>query len=248
VRVFGRGPVHDPERDASLFVQGEMGDRDRRRFEAHLLACEECWREVQRSRAGRALAERARELSPPGLRQDIRAAVAMSEAPPRRRPRVLVPLVAASALALVGSGILVADLVRGHAPTQPRAIAAALSSFRSARPPLAKPTVHTPPDLGTAGLVLVDSGRASLGGLPVDEFWFTTGSTRVVLFLASVRFPEAVGATERAGTLHGWRAAEDGVHLVCADSPVSYLLMSRDVSLVHRAEAALRRPAAAPGG
>jgi hypothetical protein len=77
--------------------------------------------------------------------------------------------------------------------------------------------------------------------MPVDVFWFAKGTTKVILFLSSERFPEAVGAQDRAGAVHGWRAADDGVHLVCADSPVSYLLMSRDGSLADRAESALRQ-------
>jgi len=82
--------------------------------------------------------------------------------------------------------------------------------------------------------------------MPVDVFWFTNGRTKVVLFLSSERFPEAIGAQERGGAIHGWRAADDGVHLVCADSPVSYLLMSRDASLVDRAEPVLRLQAISP--
>jgi len=77
--------------------------------------------------------------------------------------------------------------------------------------------------------------------MPVDVFWFTNGRTKVVLFLSAERFPEAIGAQERAGAVHGWRAADDGVQLVCADTPVSYLLMSRDGSLANRAESALRQ-------
>jgi hypothetical protein len=82
--------------------------------------------------------------------------------------------------------------------------------------------------------------------MPVDVFWFTDGRTKVVLFLSSERFPEAIGAQERSGAVHGWRAADDGVHLVCADSPLSYLLMSRDGSLVDRAESALRQQTTYP--
>ena len=75
----------------------------------------------------------------------------------------------------------------------------------------------------------------------MDVFWFTDGKTKVELFLSASRFPEAAGATERAGTVHGWEASEEGVRLVCADSPLSYLLMSRDSALVQRAEAVLRQ-------
>jgi hypothetical protein len=50
----------------------------RRRFEAHLLACEPCWQEVVLGRRGRQLAETARDLAPPQLREDIRAAAIAS--------------------------------------------------------------------------------------------------------------------------------------------------------------------------
>jgi hypothetical protein len=77
--------------------------------------------------------------------------------------------------------------------------------------------------------------------MAVDVFWFADGPKKVVLILSSERFPEAIGAQKRAGAVHGWRAADDGVHLVCADSPISYLLMSRDGSVVQSAEVALRQ-------
>ncbi len=241
MRIPGRGHVHDPERNAALYVQGEMPERSRRRFESHLLGCEQCWNEVQEARAGRAVAERGRELSPPGLREDVRAAVAMSEAPGRRKVRILVPATVAVLAGLVASGLLLGGLFRGGGPAQPRPIAAALASFRSDQAPGPAPSLHAPPDLSPAGLQLLGSGRSSLGGMPVDVFWFTNGRTKVVLFLSGERFPEAIGAQERAGAVHGWRAADDGVQLVCADTPVSYLLMSRDGSLANRAESALRQ-------
>jgi anti-sigma factor RsiW len=243
MRILRRGDVHKPERDAALYVQGEMPERSRRRFESHLLRCEQCWNEVQQARAGRAVAERGRELSPSGLREDVRAAVAMSEAPGRRRVRILAPVTAAILAGLAVLGLLLGGLLRGGGPAQPGPIAAALASFRSDQAPASAPTLQAPPDLSAAGLHLLGGGRSSLGGMPVDAFWFTDGRTKVVLLLGSERFPEAVGAQERAGAVHGWRAADDGVHLVCADSPVSYLLMSRDGSLLDRAEFALRQRA-----
>ena len=38
---------HDPERMAAAYLAGELGPRQRERFEAHMLACDECWREVK---------------------------------------------------------------------------------------------------------------------------------------------------------------------------------------------------------
>jgi len=241
VRILRRAHVHDPERDAAVYVQGEMPERSRRRFESHLLGCEECWGEVQQARAGRAVAERGRELSPPELREDVRAAVSMSEAPGRHRVRILVPLMAAVVAGLAASGLLLSGLLRSGAPAQPRPIASALASFRSGNVPATAPTLHAAPDLSAAGLRLLSGSRSSLGGMAVDVFWFADGPKKVVLILSSERFPEAIGAQKRAGAVHGWRAADDGVHLVCADSPISYLLMSRDGSVVQSAEVALRQ-------
>ncbi len=237
--LLRRTPAHDPEGGAALYVQGEMGDRARRRFETHLLACEKCWSEVQQARAGRELAERGRELSPASLREDVRSAVALTEARARRRIRMLLPA-AAVTVTLVASAILVTGVIRSGPPGQPGPIAAALESFRSEEPHPHVTTLYAAPDLETAGLALMDSGRTSIGGLTVDVFWFTDGRIKLVLFLSPGRFPEAVGATERNGTVHGWTATADGVRLACADSPVSYLLMSRDAALVQRAESALR--------
>lgn len=237
-----RAHPHDPERDAALYIQGEMPERSRRWFESHLVGCERCWKEVQQARSGRAVAERGRELSPPGLREDVRAAVAMSEASGGRRFRILVPVVAAALAGLVVSGLALGDLFGGgRPPVQPRPIASALASFRSDQVPASALTRHAPPDLSAAGLQLLGGGRSSLGGIAVDVFWFTNGRSKVVLFLSSERFPEAVGARDRAGAVHGWRAADGGVHLVCADSPISYLLMSRDGSLANRADSLLRQ-------
>ena len=71
---FGRLP-HDPERNAAEYVSGELPRRARRWFEAHLLHCEDCWREVLLGRLGRRVAEEAREQAPAGLRDRVRATV-----------------------------------------------------------------------------------------------------------------------------------------------------------------------------
>jgi hypothetical protein len=55
-----------------------MAARARRWFERHLLDCDDCWREVLLGRFGRRIAEDAREPVPMGLRDRVRAAVALS--------------------------------------------------------------------------------------------------------------------------------------------------------------------------
>jgi anti-sigma factor RsiW len=74
---IGRRP-HDPERNAAEYVTGELSGRARRWFEAHLLRCEDCWREVLLGRVGRRVAEEAREQAPAGLRDRVRASVQLT--------------------------------------------------------------------------------------------------------------------------------------------------------------------------
>jgi hypothetical protein len=69
---------HDPEINATLYVSGELTRRMRHWFEAHLLECEDCWREVWLARLGRRVAEHAREAAPGSLRDGVRAVVHLS--------------------------------------------------------------------------------------------------------------------------------------------------------------------------
>lgn len=81
---------HDSERSAAEFVSGELRGRALRWFHAHLLECEDCWREVLLGRLGHRVATDVREAAPSGLRDRVRALVTLesSEAQtPRRRRR-----------------------------------------------------------------------------------------------------------------------------------------------------------------
>jgi hypothetical protein len=68
--------AHDPERNAALYVSGELPSRVKRWFESHLLDCEDCWREVLFGRTGRRLAQDDRVLAPAELMDRVRASVA----------------------------------------------------------------------------------------------------------------------------------------------------------------------------
>lgn len=78
MRGWSRRRPHDPERSAAEYVSGELSRRARRWFEAHLLHCEDCWREVLLGRLGRRVAEEAREQAPADLRDRVRAAVQLT--------------------------------------------------------------------------------------------------------------------------------------------------------------------------
>jgi hypothetical protein len=248
VRGSRRGTVHAPEEAAARYIEGGGGRRWRQRFEAHLLECEDCWREVRAARAGRSLAERARELAPASLREDVRAAISLSGIGPwRRRAGLLRGASVLMALAVTAGAVTLVGSLRKD--EQPSSIRAALATYRSDRLPAVGP-VRSAPDLASAGLQVLGGGHQSLDGVTTDVFRFVDRQgNRIFVFLANRAFPEASGATERAGTVHGWEAVADGVHMVCADAPVSYLVMGAEPSLVERAEDALRdRPPVRSGG
>src|SRR5260370_19973889 len=91
----GAAMSHHPEQLAAAYLT-TMRPRARRRFEAHLLACEPCWQEVSLARRGRQLAATARDVAPAELRDDIRAALPAAT-PPAASPPPLRPNVAAAA-------------------------------------------------------------------------------------------------------------------------------------------------------
>src|SRR5258708_9297804 len=84
--IPGAAMSHHPGQLAAAYLT-TMRPRARRRFEAHLLACEPCWQEVSLARRGRQLAETARDIAPAGLREDIPAAVAAAATLPSASPR-----------------------------------------------------------------------------------------------------------------------------------------------------------------
>src|SRR5260370_17785937 len=71
------------------FLAGELDPAAARRWDAHLLECEQCWQAVREDRAGRQAAQLLRRPAPPGLADRVAFAVAVA-APgpaPRRRAR-----------------------------------------------------------------------------------------------------------------------------------------------------------------
>jgi hypothetical protein len=214
---------HDPERMAAAYLAGELGRRQQERFEAHMLACDDCWREVGLGRQGRALAESMREVAPQRLRERVRATVAATP-PPRRRasmPGVLAATVAVL-VAVVAGGLVVAQ-----PPTQPPAIAAAVAGYRTGAP--AWVGVPEPPPARQLGdLQWHASGRGELAGLPVLAHTYQDAAGhRVVLLRADRRFPEAAGARLMPGGAT-WIAEVDGVVVFCADRPAPSLVVGQD--------------------
>ena len=219
---------HDPELSAAAYVSGEMRRRERRRFEAHLLGCEECWREVSIGWRGRTLVEASREVAPAGLRDEIRATLSVTSHP-SRVPRRLA--LATAAMILVAFSIF--SVVEISARHQPAAIAVALTAARTDTLASRGPSRREPPDLSHEGMRLVMGERVDLAGLTSDAFMYRDAvGESVFLFVSDSQFPTASGATSHAAGGNGWQAQSDGMTLVCGDRPVNYLVISANPSLV----------------
>ena len=225
---------HDPPQAAAAYLGGELGRRQRERFQAHLLACEACWGEVQAARRGQALAESVREVTPHHVRDRIRATVEVVPAGRRRWAVGWAGLAAVTVAAVVVGGLLVA----GRQPTQPATIAAAVASYREGgatwRGPADPPRIRQVGDLRWRG-----SGRGTLGGLPeVAHTYQDPAGDRVVLLQADRSFPTAVGAHHPAGS-DTWMSEVEGVVLFCADRPAPSLVVGQDRAQVLVAAARL---------
>jgi Putative zinc-finger len=213
---------HDPERMAAAYLAGELGRRQRERFEAHVLECDDCWREVGLGRRGRALAESMREVAPQRLRERVRVTVAATLPARRGRRRGVLVAVTAVVAVVVAGGLLLAQQ-----PTQPPAIAAAVAGYRTGAP--AWPGAATPPAARRLGdLTWQASGRGQVDGLPVLAHSYQDAAGHRVVWLRAERvFPEAAGARLMAGGAT-WIAEVDGVVLFCADRPAPSLVVGQD--------------------
>jgi putative zinc finger protein len=239
--VIGRR-THDPERSAAAYVSGEMRQRERRRFEAHLLVCEECWREVSLGWRGRGRAEASREIAPAGLRDEIRAALSI-EPHSSRLPRRLV--LGTTAVVLIVLSIFSAEEIRDR--HQPPTIAAAVAAAHTETLASRGPSTREPPDLSSQGLRLIMGERVDLAGLTSDAFMYRDeAGESVLLFVSGSPFPVARGATPRTAGGEGWRAQSEGMTLVCGDRPVNYLVISENPSLVGPVEHMITTTNASP--
>jgi hypothetical protein len=224
--------THDPDRNAARYLAGTMSGRARKAFEQHMIGCEECWREVEIGRRGRALAESARELAPQRLREMVRASVAA--APPSKRRAAtrarLAALTAAGALAL-GTVFIALQ------PAQPQEIEAILSDYRGAEPLDQGAPRTLPTTLGDLDLTEVKRGRVGDMSLVVHEYADLAGHV-VRVYQSNTTFPVAEGA-EHDATGATWSATLDGAVLFCADRPVPSLVVGDDRAEVRLAAAEL---------
>jgi hypothetical protein len=236
---------HDPERLAAAYLT-TMRPRARLRFDAHLLACEPCWQEVSLARRGRQLAETARDVAPPELRDDIRAAVtaaALPSASARPARRIAVAAIMALAVAM-GAAVVVRPWPHirpaPDASASPAIIAAAVASYHANRLPGTAVPAAPAPQLTPLNLDLMGAARGEFNGMAVTVFAYATPSgARLTIVRSSQPFPEASEARELGGPEGAWTLRSGGVTIICAQGTHAMLLLGSDPTLVRQAGAFL---------
>jgi hypothetical protein len=212
---------HEPERTAAAYLAGDLSRRRKRLFEEHILECEDCWREVEAARRGRAVAEAARELAPQSLRERVRASVASleSESIPRLWPRLTV-------LVSVGLVALVVFALGQLRSSQPETIDSILGSFEEDERIGAPEDATLPDRLGDLKLSSVTHGEIE-GMVVVVHSYEDPAGHRVDVYQSTESFPVAAGA-EHSSDGRTWRATSEGLVLFCADEPTPSLVVGDD--------------------
>ena len=231
--------THDAELKAAAYLGGEFTSEEREAFEAHLLECEECWREVESATRGRRAAERVREVAPGHLRERVRyALVSRDEGPDRRPPRMR--LLLAAAVFVVVAGALSVWVVPNRGSGEPAVMDAAVAGYAASRLPGASTPADPGPDLSEIRLTAVGAGAGDLAGLPVDAYAFRdqTGR-RLMVYIGHRPFPMADGARTLNGTEGPWLARHEGTSVLCARYPHELLIVGKDETLVRDAAKAL---------
>ena len=221
---------HDPERNAAAYLGGLLSTRRRRKFESHIVECEDCWREVDSGRKGRAVAESGRELAPQVLRERVRAAVESVTPKPKRRW-------AFGAVALAAAAMIVGFLYLGGRPDQPETIESVLATFEAERTighPIEPMLPHKLEDLT---LTRSEAGRFE-GLRATAHYYVDQAGHEVVVYQAEKEWPVALGA-EHDSESHTWEAEADDLTLFCASDPAPFLIVGDDAGEVHLAAATL---------
>src|SRR5258707_10946294 len=185
---------HDGEhRLLAAFLAGDLDPAAARRWDEHLLECEQCWRAVREDRAGRQAAQVVRGPGPPGLADRVAFAVEVAAAgrgavqalsrphgrsrrPGRHGRRLRWRLAVAGALAASLVITLVPALLLGGRPIRsvPKAVAAVARYAQTIPPPARPHQAHSgggaaprgggPPARVAAGGPRVGAGRRRAGG------------------------------------------------------------------------------------
>jgi Putative zinc-finger len=219
--------THDPA-TAAAYVSGELTGEAHAEFENHLLACEECWSEVETGRRGRELVERAREVAPEHLRLRI---AALADGPRRRRRTVATVIAVAACLAA-----LIAVVFTVVNRSSPAPLEAAVAGYRSDRLPGSRIPAVPAPDLSGIGLTQTAAGAGDLAGVPVTAYAYRDDTGRRLLIYVGERpFVTPKQAEHYGDADASWVSHYDGVSVLCSRSPHVTLVVGQDEKQVHAA-------------
>lgn len=174
---------------SGAYAVDALDEHERAQFERHLAECADCRAEVDSLRgAAASLAETTQTTPPPQLRADVLSAIKtvrpLPPLPPQehgqhagrgRRFRSL--LVAAAAVAVVGTGAVVTQPWHDDQSPVDQVIAAADAQHSTAKVDGAKLTVYRSESLGKAALVTDDMPAAADG--KVYELWLQVDGAMV---------------------------------------------------------------------
>jgi hypothetical protein len=231
------------------FLAGQLGAADARRWDEHLLECEQCWRAVREDRAGRQAAELLRRPAPAGLADRIAFTVEVAAAsrpaarPPGRpgRRQAWWRLAGAGTLAAGLAVTLLLVLLPGGRQTQsmPAAVTAVARYAQAVPPPAREQPAHPG---GLAAPVQV--GRpvtVTVGGQQIVMRTWRLGGTEAVVAVSGQPFPMPPGAASMSGAGMAWFARLGKLGLYCLNGHQSELVAA-PVPMTELATLAARLP------
>jgi len=214
----------------AAYVSGELvDDSAHTAFEAHLLACEDCWSEVEAGRCGRELVERAREAAPDQLRERI-----LTMTVPRAHGRRPLLLSAAAACLAVVVAAIVAGVALHRGPEEP--VAAAVAGYRTEQLPGSGMPENPAPDLSRLGFAATAAGTGRLAGTPATAYAYRDQlGRRLLLYIGSRPFFTPHEVAEYADPDASWLTHEQGIAVLCGRHPHVTLVVGQDDQLVREA-------------
>jgi anti-sigma factor RsiW len=237
---------HDPEQLAGRWLGAAMNNRQRRRYEAHLLECETCWQEITLARRGRALAEAARELAPADLRENIRAVIASAASHPwrprarSRRPKMIAAssiVACALAASLIGTQPWRTSVGRhDRGLTDLSRLTAAVAAYKADRLPGTEIPPRSAPDLSTIGYRLVGAATGVVDYTTVTMFAYRNDTgAHLALYQSARPFAGTAEAHELGGPEGAWTTQTTNVYVLCGRGNHTLLVLGSDPSVVQHA-------------